>query len=79
MIFLVIKPISSTIIKETITLKAVDIDEMCYFFYNFYKLYGGGYYFDCFDEGRDCIEEFDIKYYKYYRMRDMKYSLLKDF
>lgn len=80
MIYLLIEPNYSSNVKEKTILKSDDIDEMCYFFYNFYKLYGGGYFTDCYDDdGRNCNNEFYIKYSKYHRMQDMKYSLLKDF
>lgn len=62
------------------TLSARTLEEMCEFFYNFVKLYGGGFYIDYYtDQDKNYWKEFHALYEKYYKMMEMKYTIKKEF
>ena len=68
------------------TLSARTLEEMCEFFYNFVKLYGGGFYIDYYtdmnaalNQDKDPWKEFYALYGKYYKIMEMKYTIKKEF
>lgn len=68
------------------TLSARTLEEMCEYFYNFVKLYCGGFYIDYYtdmttalNKDTDYWKEFHVLYNKYYKMMEMKYAIKEEF